>query len=168
MKLSRSLWIHCILFSQVLSSATLRAEAVDDRNSSISPRHTPGAGEFMHGQGYGKLMLRVLMIGAVPSQGIHYFPEGSDLMFALLYSGGTTDTTKLDEITIRRRGVKDLIEVDLESLFEDGRPIPRLADGDVVNVPFNWKKDFQTFLAITGVITSVSGFVLSVVALTKR
>jgi len=122
----------------------------------------------MHGQGYGKLMIRVLMLGAVPQQGIHYVPEGTDLMFAILYSGGYTELTKLDDITIRRRFVKELIEVDLADLLEEGQPVPKLMDGDVVSIPFNWRKNFQTILTVTGFVTSLTGFALSMIALTRK
>ncbi|RAV23900.1 hypothetical protein DQE84_18485, partial [Staphylococcus warneri] len=81
-----------------------------------------------------------LIFGSVPVQGIHYMPEGTDLLFAILYAGGYGEMSSLNGITIRRRNQRALIEVDLEDLIEDGRPIPKLADGDIISVPFNWRK----------------------------
>lgn len=143
-------------------------EAVDDQFTQITPKHSPGSGEFVHGQGYGKILMRVMVFGSVPQQGIHYVPEGTDLLFAILYAGGYGETTKLNGITIRRRNVKDLIEVDLEDLIADGRTIPKLLDGDIVSVPFNWKKDYQEFIFLTSIFTSLTSLVLAVVALTQR
>ena len=64
-------------------------------------------------------------------------PEGTDLLFAILYAGGYTENSKLNGISIRRRNVKDLIEVDLEDLIEDGKVIPKLLDGDIITIPYN-------------------------------
>ena len=152
-----------MLFTNTVSFA----ESVEDKFTQIAPSHSPGSGEFVHGQGYGKILIRVLLFGAVPQQGAHYFPEGTDLLFGILYAGGYTDDTKLDEITIRRRGVKDLVEVDLESVIDDGEKVPKLQDGDVVTVPFNWRKDVTTITTITGFITAMTGFTLSLIALSK-
>lgn len=157
----------CLIYSTLLSSSLAHAEAIDDRFTQITPTHAPGSGEFVHGQGYGKILIRVMLLGAVPSQGVHYVPEGTDLLFAIIYSGGYGDQTKLNGITIRRRNSKELVEVDLEDLIEDGKPIPKLMDGDVVQIPFNWRKDIGTITLITGFVTAMTGFTLSLIALAK-
>lgn len=151
----------------VLGAAPLQAESVEDKFAQISPNQTPGQGEFVHGQGYGKILIRVLMFGSVPQQGVHYVPDGTDLLFSILYAGGYTDASKLNGITIRRRGQKDLIEVDLQDAMEDGEKIPRLQDGDIVNVPYNWRRDIATISIITGFMTAMTGFTLSLIALSQ-
>jgi len=143
------------------------SEAIDDKFAQISPTQQPGVGEFVHGQGYGKILIRVLMFGSVPQQGVHYVPEGTDLLFSILYAGGYGDNSKLNGITIRRRGQKDLIEVDLQDAMQDGQAIPKLQDGDVVNVPFNWRRDIQTITLVTGFMAAMTGFTLSLIALTR-
>ena len=160
--------LSLVLICALLLSSTVRGEAVSDKSSAISPKHVPGAGEFVHGQGYGKLLMRVLVFGAIPVQGIHYVPEGTDLIFAIMYAGGYGDFSSLNGITIRRRGVEDQIDVALEDLIEDGEPIPKLTDGDIVTVPFNWKKDLQTILTVTGFIASITGLTVALLALTKK
>jgi protein involved in polysaccharide export with SLBB domain len=121
----------------------------------------------VHGTGYGKILIRVMMFGAVPQQGVHYYPEGTDLLFAILYAGGYADHTKLNGIKIRRRGQKDRISIDLQSLMEEGEKIPKLSDGDVVDIPYNWRRDAQTFTAVTGCLTAITTFTLAMVALSK-
>lgn len=157
----------CVVLSLTLSTSGIRAESMDDKFTQIPPNHTPGAGEFVHGAGYGKLLMRVMLMGAVGSQGVHYFPEGTDLMFALIYSGGMADQTKLNGIKIRRRNTKDLINVDLEDLIAEGEKVPKLMDGDVVNVPYNWRRDMATFAVFSGFISGITGFALAMIALTK-
>lgn len=143
------------------------AESINEGFTDIAPGQNPGSGEFVHGRGYGKVLMRVLMFGAVPRQGIHYMPEGTDLLFAMLYGGGYGDETQLNGITIRRRNIQELIEVDLEDLVESGEPVPRLYDGDVVNVPYNWKKSYQEFSFVAQLFVSLTSLVLSIVALTN-
>jgi len=156
-------FLAAILF---LQSAICRGESIDDKLPQISPDYSPGAGEFIHGSGYGKLLMRVMMFGAT-QQGIHYFPEGTDLLFAILYTGGYGDNTKLNGLSIRRRGVRHLIEVDLEDLIEVGKPIPKLVDGDIVNVPFSWRKYYGEMMFYVSVFSTLSALLLSVVALVK-
>ena len=158
---------NCVIFSFLISTSVIRAESVDDKYTQIVPSHTPGAGEYTHGQGYGKILVRVLMFGAVPTQGVHYVPEGTDLLFGILYCGGYADATKLNGIQIRRRAQKDLIMVNLEALIADGDKIPKLMDGDIVTVPFNWRKDITTIGLVTGFIAAMTGFTLSLIALSK-
>src|SRR3989338_6517836 len=134
---TRLISTYLILFSFLISSNRALCEAVDDTFTQISPTETLGAGEFIHGTGYRKLLVRVLMFGAIPNQGIHYVPEGTDLLFAILYAGGYQELTKLDGIAIRRKNQTELIRVDLEEMIEEGTTIPRLLDGDIVSVPFN-------------------------------
>jgi hypothetical protein len=148
--------------------APVFAESVEDEFAQISPQHSPGTGEFVHGQGYGKILIRTMVFGAVPQQGVHYVPEGTDLLFALLYAGGHNDQTDLSGITIRRRGVKEIIEIDLEDLIEEGHSIPRLKDGDIINVPHNWRRDYQEFMFFTGMLTGLSGLVLSIAILSRQ
>ena len=154
--------VVCLL---IVQTPILRAESVDDPESNISPKHSPGTGEFVHGQGYGKILMRVLMLGAVGSQGVHYVPEGTDLTFALLYSGGILETTKLNGISIRRRGIKEPMHVDLDDDMGDGKPILKLMDGDVINVPYNWRRDTATISLIKGFIGSMVAFVTGITAL---
>lgn len=156
-----------VVLSLTLSSAAVRAESLEDKFTQIPPNHAPGSGEFVHGTGYGKLLMRVNMYGAIPQQGIHYFPEGTDLMFAISYAGGYTDATKLNGIKIRRRNVKELMTVDLEDLIEDGEKVPKLLDGDVISIPYNWRRDMQTITVFTGFISGMTGFVLAMIALAK-
>lgn len=163
----RSAICHLIVVFMVCESLTVKAESIEDKFAQISPTHQPGAGEFVHGQGYGKILIRVLMFGSIPQQGVHYVPEGTDLLFAILYAGGYNDTSKLNGVTIRRRGQADLIEVDLQDSVKDGEKIPRLQDGDVVTVPFNWRRDIQTISLITGFMAAMTGFTLSLIALSK-
>src|SRR4051794_9266079 len=113
MKPFNRLLTYLVIGSFCLCQPGLRAESVDDRFTQISPKHAPGAGEYVHGQGYGKILIRVMMFGAVPQQGVHYVPEGTDLLFGLIYAGGSADNAKLNGVTIRRRGIQELLEVDL-------------------------------------------------------
>src|SRR4051812_47979408 len=129
-----------LVLSLVFPVSVARAESVDEEYTHISPKHSPGGGEFVHGQGYGKMLMRLLMFGSIPQQGIHYVPEGTDLLFALLYAGGYGDSTKLTNLTIRRKGIPELIHVDMESIIEEGGAIPKLKDGDIINVPYNWRR----------------------------
>lgn len=163
----RSAICHLLVVLMVCGSLTVKAESIEDKFAQISPTHQTGAGEFVHGQGYGKILIRVLMFGSVPQQGVHYVPEGTDLLFAILYAGGYNDTSKLNGVTIRRRGQADLIEVDLQDSINDGEKIPKLQDGDVVTVPFNWRRDIQTISLITGFMAAMTGFTLSLIALSK-
>lgn len=158
-------FVSILLCLTVACPRVVFGEAIDDKFTQISPMHSPGSGEYTHGQGYGKLLMRVMMMGAVPQQGVHYYPEGTDLVFAIIYAGGHGDNTKLNGITIRRRGVPELIEVELEELIEEGSKIPKLMDGDIVQIPFSWRKDIATIGLITGFVTAMTGFALSIVAL---
>lgn len=158
---------HILLGCLFINGVPLRAESVEDKFAQISPTHQPGSGEYIHGQGYGKILIRVLMFGAVPQQGVHYVPEGTDLLFSILYAGGYGDNSKLNGITIRRRGQEDLIDVDLQDLMKDGGRIPKLQDGDIVRVPFSWRRDIQTITLITGFMAAMTGFTLSLIALSK-
>lgn len=134
----------------------------------ISPgRAGGGSGEYVHGANHGKLLIRVLMLGALENQGIHYYPEQTNLLDAILYTGGMGETTKLNGITIRRKHVEDRIEIDLEDLIEDGDPIPTLEDGDVVTIPWNWRRDIGTITLITGFVSSITAFTLSMIALAR-
>jgi hypothetical protein len=154
-----------LVFSQTYQRGW--AESVDDTFTQISPKHVPGSGEYVHGQGYQKVLVRVMMFGAIPQQGIHYVPEGTDLLFAILYSGGYGPTTQLNGIQIRRRGFKETISVDLEDLIAEGGSVPKLKDGDIVNVPFNWKQDYQEFLFFTSIFSSLTGLALSIAILSR-
>lgn len=156
-----------VLFSFLLSSSVGFGEAIDDKNTQIVPTQNLGGGEFIHGQGYGKILVRILMFGAVPQQGVHYVPEGTDLLFGVLYAGGYSDSTKLNGISIRRRGQKELIYVNLQDLVEDGEKIPKLQDGDIVNIPYNWRRDMTTIGLLTGFLTAMTGFTISLIALSK-
>ena len=167
MKTFKKLFLLLVVVSLSLQGVTTHAESVDDRFTQITPSHSLGAGEFIHGQGYGKILMRVMLFGAVPQQGIHYVPEGTDLLFALLYAGGYAETTKLNGITVRRRGIQELLEIDLEELIEEGKSIPKLADGDVVNVPYNWRKDYQEFTFFSTVLTSLTSVVAVIIALRR-
>lgn len=145
-----------------VQSTVVRAEAVDDKISSAANND----GAFIHGKG-GKVLMRILIFGAIPKQGVHYMPEGTDLLFGILYAGGYGEESKLNGISIRRRRVAELIQVDLEDVIADGNEIPRLQDGDIVNVPFNWRKTYQDFTFFTGLITAVSSLIISIVALRR-
>jgi hypothetical protein len=145
-----------------------RAESLSQEYSTISPIMGSGGGEFVHGQKEGKILIRTLVFGAVPVQGIHFVPEGTDLLFGILYAGGYTDTSKLNGITIRRRNVKDIINVDLEDLIQSGQAVPKLSDGDIITVPFNWRRDISTITLITGFVSSMTAFTLSIIALTRN
>lgn len=143
------------------------AEATSEQFSSVTPLHMGGGGEFVHGQRQGKLLIRVLMLGAIPQQGIHYVPEGTDVLFSILYSGGYQDTSRLNGIYIRRKNVRDLIDIPLEDLIADGSEVPKLMDGDIVTVPFNWRRDVATISLVTGFLSSMTAFTLSIIALAK-
>jgi hypothetical protein len=166
-RFSTTLLVWSICTSLLIAPTSIRAESVDDKLTQITPTFTPGAGEFIHGTGYGKILMRVMMFGAVPQQGIHYYPEGTDLLFAILYAGGYAEHTKLDGIKIRRRGQKDIISIDLQELMEDGEKVPKLMDGDVVDIPYNWRRDAATFSSVTGFLTAITTFTLAMVALSK-
>ncbi len=156
-----------LILTIFLSSVPAYSEAMDDKNTNIVPGRTLGGGEYVHGAGYGKILMRVMMFGAIGSQGVHYMPEGTDILFAMLFAGGYSEQSKIDKITVRRRGQAELIKVDLEDLMDTGDKIPKLADGDIVTIPFNWRKDVSTISMITGFITAMTGFALSLVALTR-
>lgn len=162
-------FISCVvLLSFFVSTQNALCEAVDDTFTQISPTETLGVGEFIHGTGYRKLLVRVLMFGAISNQGIHYVPEGTDLLFAILYAGGYSEFTKLDTISIRRKNQRELIRIDLEELIEEGIKIPRLMDGDIVSIPYNWRKDISTVSLVTQFITSMTTFTLALVAFSKN
>lgn len=163
----RTVITYVLVLGLVLPAPVLRAESVDEEFTHISPKHSPGSGEFVHGQGYGKILMRVLMFGAIPQQGIHYVPEGTDLLFALLYAGGYGDSTKLNGITIRRKNMPELIEIDLENLIEEGASIPKLKDGDIINIPHNWRRDYQEFVFFTGILTSLTSLVVAITLLSR-
>ena len=76
-------------------------------------------------------------------------------------------TQNTNGITIRRKGVKEMLEVNLEDLIEDGKKIPRLQDVDIINVPFNWRRDVSTIKLITTFVSAMTGFTLSLIALTR-
>ena len=61
----------------------------------------------------------------------------------------------------------ETIEVDLEKIIEEGGSIPKLRDGDIVNVPFNWRSDYKEFLFFTSIFTSITGLIVSVALLTR-
>jgi hypothetical protein len=157
----------CLVACISLSPLAAKAESLDEKSTETAPGAAKNQGEFTHGAGQGKLLMRILLFGAVPQQGVHYMPEGTDLLFALIYSFLKTDSTKMDGITIRRRNSKPLLEVNLESLIEHGRDIPKLYDGDIVTVPYNWRRDLETISLITGFITSMTGFTLAIIALSR-
>jgi hypothetical protein len=161
----KSFVVHVLAFCLVLAPVAAHAEAVDDKFTQISPQGRAGGDEKIHGAGFGKILMRIMVFGAVPNQGIHYVPEGTDMFFLLLYCGGHSDNTKLDGITIRRRGAREIITVDLEDLMDENLPIPKLVDGDVVTVPFNWRKSYNDLLFYTGVIGTLSGLLVGVAAL---
>lgn len=162
-------FVACVvILSFLFSSNKAYCEAVDDNFTQISPTESLGIGEYIHGAGYRRLLVRVLMFGAISSQGIHYVPEGTDILFALLYSGGYTDSTKLDGITIRRKNQAELIRIDLEELIEEGLRIPRLQDGDIVSIPFNWRKDITTIGSLSALIGSFAALALSIVTLRSQ
>ncbi len=145
-----------------LQTPVLHAESIDDKFS--GPQGDVG---FIHGKGYGKVLMRILIFGAIPHQGVHYMPEGTDLLFGILYAGGYSDETKLNGINIRRRKVAELIEIDLEDVIADGREIPKLQDGDIVSIPFNWRKSYQEISFFVGLISAVSSLIISIVALSR-
>jgi hypothetical protein len=160
--------VYFFILTGLILPPSARAESLGDNFSNISPALGPGGGEYVHGQKQGKILIRVLVFGSVGSQGIHYVPEGTDLLFAILYAGGYTDSSKLSGITIRRKNVKDVIDVDLEDLIADGKEVPKLIDGDVITVPYNWRRDITTITMITSFISSMTAFTLSVIALTRH
>lgn len=152
----------------MVSSVPASAESLNEQYSATTPLHGGGTGEYVHGQRSGKLLIRTLILGAVPQQGIHYVPEGTDVLFAILYSGGYQDTSTLNAISIRRKNVRELIDVPLQDLISDGHEIPKLMDGDIVTIPFNWRRDIATISLITGFLSSMTAFTLSIIALTKN
>lgn len=147
-----------------LQAPIARSEAIDD---SLTNTGTSGDTGFIHGKGYGKVLMRILMFGSIPKQGVHYMPEGTDLLFGILYAGGYGEESKLNGITIRRRKVQKLIEIDLEDVIADGQEIPKLQDGDIINVPFNWRKTYQELSFFVSLISAVSSLIISIVALNK-
>ncbi len=165
-KINKAIALTLILIF-VVPTNFVRAESLNQEFSTISPLGG-GGGEYVHGQKEGKLLMRVLMFGAVPTQGIHYMPEGTDVLFAILYAGGYTDDSKLNGITVRRKRVKDLIEIDLEDIIAQGKDVPKLMDGDVLTVPYNWRRDIGTITLITGFISSMTAFTLSIIALARH
>ena len=72
-------------------------------------------------------------------------PEGTDLMFGIIYAGGKADYTKMSSITIRRRGRKELLDIDLEDLIADRRSIPKLVDGDIVMLHITGERELRIF-----------------------
>jgi len=157
----------CLIAVLLLACIRLPAEAIDDRFTEVVPSQTPDHGEYYHGRNYGKVLIRVLMFGSVPSQGVHFVPEGTDLLFAILYAGGYGESSKLNGITIRRKNLASIIKVNLEDLIEDGQPVPKLLDGDVVTVPWSWRKGMETVSVITGFLAGLTGLTLSVIALSR-
>jgi hypothetical protein len=161
--LTKRLLVCVLILLTTFQSAVLRAEAVDDK---FSPTNADTG--FVHGKGYGKVLMRILLFGSIPKQGVHYMPEGTDLLFGILYAGGYGEESKLNGITIRRRKVGELMEIDLEDVIASGEEIPKLQDGDIINVPFNWRKTYQEITFFTGLITAVSTLIISIVALRRN
>ena len=158
----RNFLTYLLCFALVCYNAAF-GEAIDDTFALPQDQETGK----IHGAKTGKPLIRILMFGAIPAQGIHFVPEGTDLLFAILYAGGYTDRSKLNGISIRRRGLERVLEVDLEDSLAAGDVIPKLRDGDIVNVPYNWRKSFEEFQFITNLVFSLSTFILSIVAVTK-
>ena len=160
-------WVSVvIIFSWLLTSE--KSIANDDllRDTRITPTQGVIPGEFYHGSVLqGKLLIKILFFGAVPSQGIHYVHEGTDLLSALLYAGGYDDTSKITAITIRRKNHPELIKINLEEVIEDGMEPMKLVDDDVVTVPYNWRKDMATISLITGFITTITSFTTTLIVL---
>ena len=81
----------------------------------------------------------VAVIGEVNVKGPLDYQEGAHLSDYLAAAGGPTDDAKLSTITITRLATGGAlnIEIDAESLFEDGDPSTDfiLREGDVVYVP---------------------------------
>lgn len=161
-------WAYFLVLIGLVLPPSVRAESLSDNYTNISPALGAGGGEFIHGQKSGKILMRVLVFGSVGNQGIHYVPEGTDLLFGILYAGGYTDASKLSGITIRRKNVKDVIDVDLEDMIADGKEVPKLIDGDVITVPYNWRRDITTITMITSFVSSMTAFTLSLIALTRH
>lgn len=164
--LHRSLCLLSALWF-LLVVPSVNADSLNQAFSTTTPGFVGGGGEFVHGQNSGKILIRVLVFGSVPNQGIHYVPENTDLLFGLLYAGGYQQTSSLNGITIRRRNVKDLMEIDLEDIIEEGKPVPKLLDGDVITIPYNWRRDIDTITLVTGFVSSMTAFTLSIIALTR-
>lgn len=160
--------VSLTIVAQLISYGPAVGESIDDKYSHIAPGQKMSGGEHIHGASYGKLLMRVLVFGAVDSQGIHYYPEGTDLLFALLYVGGYGENSKWNGITIRRKNMKELMVIDLEDLFEEGREIPKLAEGDIVSVPYGYRQYMQDITMWTGFISAMAGFTIAVVALTRQ
>ncbi len=159
-----------VVISLILSflGAPVQVFADQTEFTHVTPTKTfDGSSEFYHGSTQGKLLIRVMLMGAVQKQGIHYFPENTNLLDAILYSGGVSDTTKLNGITIRRKKQAELIDVELEDLVEDGEALPALVDGDIVTVPWNWRRDVATISLVTGFVSSLAAFGIAMVALAK-
>jgi hypothetical protein len=166
----KQLVVLCLVASLMLSGRyAVAIDALDDSFTQISPNNASAyeKDEFFHGVRHGKILMRVLLLGAIQHPGVHYFAEGTDLLFACTYAGGTTEFSKPSAITIRRRGVKNLIEVDLEELIQEGAPIPKLLDGDLIQVPFNWKRDYATLTFYIGVFTTMTSLMLVILSFTR-
>jgi len=157
-----------ILMTLLHVPAISLAERKKETYTYATPGEARSGGQFVHGGKPGVLLIRVYILGAVGQQGIHFFPDGTDILDAMLYAGGMADTTKLNGIQIRRKDVADLIDVDLEDLIEDGEAYPKLKDGDVVQVPWNWRRDIATIGLITGFLGSMTAFTLSLIALSRQ
>ncbi len=140
------LWPHTVAYG----------ESVSQRYSALNPTSLMGQGEFVHGQEYGKLLIQVTIVGAIGQQGIHHVPEGTDLLFALLYAGGATPTTDLTNIVIRRRHQSNLLKVNLDESINEGNVIPVLRDGDIVKVSYSWKQDISTVMMVTSLLSVLS------------
>lgn len=167
MRISKKITTWLVISSWLLTIRT--AYPTELRDTRITPTQGAISGEYVHGSIIGgKLLIKILFFGAVPTQGIHYIPEGTDLLSAILYAGGYNDTSKINGISIRRRNQKELIKIDLEEIIEEGLDAPKLLDDDVITIPYNWRRDIATISLITSFVTSISAFTTTLIVLVRR
>ena len=98
-----------------------------------APSLKDGNGETVHGQSYGKAPDANSHIWGRAFAGDAFVPERHRSHIRVLsMRAAKRKNTKMSEITIRRRVKKSYIRVDLDNLLVEGKPIPKLADGDIV------------------------------------
>jgi hypothetical protein len=52
----------------------------------------------------------------------------------------------------------------LEELIEEGKPVPKLLDGDITNIPFNWRRNSQDVAFWVSLGSSIASIALTITA----
>ena len=147
-------WI-CSLVSISILSSTYSAAAQIAANGVTS---VGLANEFFVGKDFGRPLISVNLISGVSKPGVYHVPVDTDMVELIAYAGGTVERAAVDEISIRRQiGRKVTVEkVNLQRSFRLGEELPRMLDGDSVQVPVNQSVDrtLVWVLILSGILSA--------------